>query len=659
MRRSLTILLLAAVACTGGGSGQTPGPELVRGVVTAVGSVTIAGTEYDTSDAELDLGPDTTELARGMKVTLEGVEHPGGVTGSASRVTYRPELRGPVEADPIVSGPERREFSILGQTVVIDRAETVFDGVAFDGVNGIGMGDVLEVSGLRDGYGAILATRVVSSTTPGVWLRGAVANLDTVGGSFEISGVEVDFDGATDLSGVPGGELANGDFVDVSGMVTAPDTVAADVIAIDAPALEGSGQNARIEGLVSELRGVNDFLVGGQPVNASALGVSFDPDLSLLHEGARVEVEGTLDKDGKVVARQVSQRDPNVRIQAAIAASEDVDPTARTLQLLGDIGVDVPRSARLVSSDPDFTNLGYLVVGDFLEVRGVAASGRVRATRVELLDASGSAKLTGPVVAFDSTGGTFTILGLQIPLLPTADDPDSETTYEAFPHDPALDERGDLFAYLSPGGRFLRVEDDADTDDDPTTLDDAGQVGPEQSIPVVIAAEVADGALDPAAPNRLTLLDGIVVQATFATSFTTCDAIPAFKEIGDLSAGDFVEVRGERRFGGIVRANSIQCLDPPRDMLDPPRNVRLRGRVETVAVGSAFTILGTAIATDASTTQFDAFPFDGSPGDTSESAFYDFLANHPTAVLDVTDEHDGDDTMIDLADTVTLSDYGD
>lgn len=634
MRRSLTMLLLAAVACTGGSrSGQTAGPEVVRGVTTAVGSVTVLGTEFDTSDAELD--PDTLVPAPGMKVTLEGVRDPGGETGSASRVVYRPDLRGPVEADPIVSGPERKELSILGQTVVIDRADTVFDGgVDFDSV---AKDDVLEVSGLRDGYDAVLATRVVVPTTSGVWLRGAVASLDTPGGTFEISGVEVDFDGTTDLSGVPGGALADGDFVDVSGVftATAPDVVAASAIAVDAPALQGSQGIVRIEGLVSELRSLGDFLVGGQPVFAANLGVRFDPDASIVTEGAYLEVEGSLD-NGVVVARQVTRRSPDVRIEAEIAETADVDLAARTLQLLGDIGVDVLPSARLVG----IASLADLGAGNFVGVRGVAIGGRVRATRVELLAASGSGKtvqLRGPVSEFDSANGTFTILGLQIPLVPG-------TVYEAFPHNPTLDGRGDLFAFLGLGGASLHVVDE-DDDSDATTLDGAGRVGPERSIPVVIAAEVADGAVDGAA-SRLTLLGGIVVKATFATGFGSCDAIQAFNEVKDLVAGDVVEVRGARRFGGIVRAVSIQCFDAPRD-------VRLRGRVEATDGSSEFTILGTVVPTGLST-QFESFP-----GVTSESDFYAFLSGHPTAVIDVVDQHDGDDTMIDVADTVTLSDYGD
>ena len=187
------------------------------GRVTAIGSVTVNGVRFTTTEAAVSIdGPPATETALkvGMVVTVQGQLLPDG-TATANSVDARTEVKG------IVTGVDSaaRAFTVLGQRIRTDQL-TVFAGGTFDTL----LNQYVEVSGFRGAPGDLLATRVEISATvaPGAPLEvtGTVAAFDPAAKTFAIGTQVVDFSQLGSAFLPPG--LANGAVADVRGTMVAP-----------------------------------------------------------------------------------------------------------------------------------------------------------------------------------------------------------------------------------------------------------------------------------------------------------------------------------------------------------------------------------------------------------------------------------------------------
>ena len=310
MKRFFTWLLLAMLApsCGGGGIGGTG-----IGTVSGFGSVFVNGIEWFTEGAEVIVGGESAteaDLRLGMLIRVDGKYRKDGTTGVARSVVFESAVQGPVDAVTATSATTN-EVEILGRTVVLEQGYTVFDdsdpGFGFGSV---AVGDVLAVSGHVAGDGAILATwvRRLGTLVLGeteVEFEGVISGY-AGGTSFEIGPVAVEIDAYTDLTGLPGG-LANGLAVEVEGVIFAPGAVLAVAVELeDGPV--GDTKKLTLEGLVSDVADLGDFLVAGQPVDASSATFS-PPDPSFIAEGALVEVEGPV-VGGVLVAQEVQLEAP-------------------------------------------------------------------------------------------------------------------------------------------------------------------------------------------------------------------------------------------------------------------------------------------------------------------------------------------------------------
>ena len=154
-----------------------------------------------------------------------------------------------------------------------------------------------------------------------------------------------------------------------------------------------------------------------------------------------------------------------------------------------------------------------------------------------------------------------------------------------------------------------------------------------------VHAEIANAA-DINAANGTVRLLGILIRTDAATQFED-DLLgnPNFG-IGGMVAGDFLEVRGvEDGVGGVI------ATEVSRDSAD---DVRLRGSVsaiDSVLPGRSVTILGVVVPTDASTS------FNGFPGTVNDEGEF-YAAVQAGDLLDVTDDQDGDETAIDVANEI-------
>ncbi|MGH0031044.1 MAG: DUF5666 domain-containing protein [Myxococcota bacterium] len=480
MTRPLTtfvsLLMLAALGCNGGGSssseGGIGGSGITRGVITATGSATVAGTDYDTDDADANgeiffdgVPGSQDDFGVGMNAEVTGTR--SGDTGVAERVDVDDAIEGPVASrvdlgDP--ANPHEADLTILDQTVRIEDGFTVFfDPMDPDfGFADVVAGDVVEVYGFRDGSGTITATRLeyvtnlVDTPNPDVELKGTVTNLADmdVPPTFELGAILVEYDAG-------GFVPMDGDFVEVQGVLADATTVDATMgeVELEEPDA-GDVDDYEVEGIVSDFVSLADFLVDGQPVDAVSGFALFDPsDTGFVQDGARVEVEGTLE-DGVVIAQSVTLRGGEILIAAEIDSVADPDFT-----LLG-IEVETDGSTRF-EDDDDCDELADLLAGDFVTVNGILSGNQVVATEIECEDDGEDVRLRGRVESFDGPGHTFTILGVVIPT-------DGGTEFDDFPS-PGVDDETDFYAFLvtSPTA-LLEVEDD--DDGDATSIDVADEV---------------------------------------------------------------------------------------------------------------------------------------------------------------------------------------
>ena len=423
--RAASVLLVVSLigmglsGCSSGGGGDSAAgatSAASEGPIAGFGSVIMNGVRWNTDSASFEINGQPgsqDDLGVGMIVRVEGERFSDG-TARADRVIFESRLRGPIRLIEVL-GPDARALEVLGIRAVVSRADTRFDGIDIDS---LALDTMVDLSGFVNGDGDLEVTHLRSRSGPvvnltEVKLYGTVSGL--AGGSFMIGTSEVLFDETTLVDDFGPGGLRDGIEVRVEGILLVNDGIRA--TEIETPRRERDDRFAQteIQGVVTDFASQSDFLVSGQPVDASS--ATFEPnDQALLIEGVRVEVEGPINSNGVLIAEKLKFRSNRVRIHAEVASDDDVDVAAGRVWMLG-IPVDLEPSTRIRDQRDGVVgfDLSDVHAGDFLEIRGIARSdGRVVATRFER-DEHDDLHLRGPVDLIDEPGRMFTILGVEIP----------------------------------------------------------------------------------------------------------------------------------------------------------------------------------------------------------------------------------------------------
>jgi len=295
-----------------GGTGISQGPITA---FTASGSVSVNGVEFSTNGTVIMKNgiPSTQgDLGLGMIVTVQGTFDSDGIHGTANQLDFNDNLEGPIQSigsDTLV---------VMGQTVKVDT------GTHYDVVTGFGdlqIGYVIEVSGLPQADGTILATYIElksTSYTPGeeIEIKGIISGLNTSAQTFDIvvnssspTSLTVYYNGAT-LENLPSG-LKDGILVEVmstSGFNNIGQLIAGKVEGLSAKISGSEGTRVELEGFISQFDPLNpnNFDVNGQPVSTTNSTVYENGTSSNLGNNVRVEVEGTLDANGVLIASKIS-----------------------------------------------------------------------------------------------------------------------------------------------------------------------------------------------------------------------------------------------------------------------------------------------------------------------------------------------------------------
>jgi hypothetical protein len=434
----IVLSLLVSTGCGSAGSGGSGGGSVAGGIggtgavaqgeITGFGSIFVNGIEFATDGSTFDVDDDSVategDLALGMVVTVIGTINNDGVTGTANSITYDDDVEGPVGNIPLEDADGiTKTFTVFGITVVVNKGTTVFSGSG--GYDSIKQNDLIEVSGFFNEVGSLVATRVENEgelifDISEVEIKGTVFGFIGTN-TFTVNGITVFFDGATDLSDMPVG-IANGQFVEVKGVLDDTYTISATRIELEDEGLEDTGDKVSIEGFVSEFNNVGNFKVSGKQVNAAA--AVFEPS-SLggnIANGDKVEVEGPVN-GGVLQAVRVEQRGGNVRISAVVNSRNAAAGTVTLIVVSGQpvLTINTNSQTQLEDDrdDAEPFSVAGINAGDYLEVGGfIDGGGNIVASKIKR-DELDRIELRGPVdgpplTEGDEGSGKVSILGVTI-----------------------------------------------------------------------------------------------------------------------------------------------------------------------------------------------------------------------------------------------------
>lgn len=430
---ALMIFTLLLTACGGGGGGgQVAGISgtgiTASGTVSGFGSVIVNGVEFlingntqITVDGQL---ASEADLRVGQVVTVTGTRQTE-TQATADTVIADRLLDGPIEA----IDEANQEITALDQTVIVNEG-TVLPGSA--GFNDLNEMNLIAVHGFVNANGEIVATWIQRASETFVYdgatstdLEGAVSGLAPAQMRFNIDGLIVDFTNA--MPDESAGALADGTRVEVFGsQTTASGVFTADSVRVINPLIGQPGRYVELEGLVTDFNGAGDFVVAGQPVNASTARQTDGTGQSLAN-GARVEVEGTINADRVLVAESFAIRPfGGTRMAATVGA---VDVANDTFMILGLQATAEPTTSYMDSSVQNLRDfrLDDLRPGDYVEVRGFReGDGDFVATRIERRNPETSARIAGTINETDLPALQFEVAGAAVRIVDPAGTPDCE-----------------------------------------------------------------------------------------------------------------------------------------------------------------------------------------------------------------------------------------
>lgn len=411
----LAILGAGLVVSCGDGNTKVAGIDgggVALGAVTGFGSVFVNGIEYRTSSAQITINgqPGTeSQLRVGQVVSIEGTIDSRRTSGDAMTVSFDDNVTGPIVSINLAAG----SLVVLGQTVRTD-GTTTFDNSSIQPAElaTLRTADIVAVSGFVDSTGAVVATRIERRSGGGVEVNGVVANLDTNMKTFQLNALIVDYSAAQLSNGAP----TSGACVEVKGDSAGFSGGVLNATRVEVKSCQqaaATGDVGEIEGLVTGFRSASDFDVAGRRVLTTGTTQFDGGSAANLALNVKVEVEGTFDTAGTLVASRVKIKQASeLRVKGTI---DSLTAASKTLMVFG-ISIATDSGTRFEddsSQNASPFNFSSLRTGDYVEVRGFA-SAAVNSMTATILERRnpGTAELRG--VAANLAPPAFTVLGVSV-----------------------------------------------------------------------------------------------------------------------------------------------------------------------------------------------------------------------------------------------------
>jgi hypothetical protein len=400
----------------GGGGGDTGGIDrggiTTSGTITGFGSVHVNGVRYQTTGATftIDDQPGAESALRvGQVVTITGTLDSNGTTGTATSVVFDDEVEGAVQSIDV--GASR--LVVLGRIVNVSPSTSFDDSIVPRTLEGLLVGDRIEVSGFVAADGSVDATRIERKSAQATSeVKGFVAGLDTVNRRFTLGSLTVSY-ATAQLADFPGGQPVAGDLVEAVGALDGAGVFVATRVEKESDDLDGrTDDRAEIEGLVTRFVSAADFSVAGQRVTTTGGTVYEGGTAASLVLDANVEVEGRFDAAGTVVASKVQfRRESEAEFEGR---AEVVNVSGNTFVVLGTT-FRVDALTRFEDhSDLEIAqfSLANIAVGDFLEVDAYRDGANYVAIKVERDDTSNEAQVEG--IAQNVSPPSMTVAGVAV-----------------------------------------------------------------------------------------------------------------------------------------------------------------------------------------------------------------------------------------------------
>ena len=434
-----TLVAVFLASCSGNLVGTTE-PVALAGVVASDG--TLAGMTLDLTSAQVTKNGDPTQssLKPGMVVEVRGQAQGSQVWVEAADIQI--ELKGQIEAIDPAAGT----LTVLGTPVRVDALTRIEeeDGTSL-ALADLKVGDFVEVSGVREADGTVLATYIEKKLEAEAYVEAKGFACELQAGTFALwssancanaafdTGISVNYASAA-LEGTP----AEGARVEVKGSLDgSTHTLFATKVEFKGRYGGKREDYAKIElyGPVANLNeAAKTFELLGYIVDYSAARVE-----GVLAEGAYVEVEGTPDANdpARVFAYKVKVKYPkgprgHAPSHEVKGRIEAVDLEAMTLTV-GGMAFYADEYTILKEDDPDRPIVfADLAVGDWVEVKYDATAqneaGAYYAVKIEKKgygdhDEGDAHELEGYVQNLDPEGRTFEVGGVPVTV-------DEATRYE-------------------------------------------------------------------------------------------------------------------------------------------------------------------------------------------------------------------------------------
>ena len=378
----------------------------------AAGLIVVNAVEYSTVGSTVTAdgrAVAASTLRVGEVVTVTGTVDAGGATGQAQEIVFDDSVQGPITQVNTALGTLR----VLGQLVRVT-GTTVFDDSTIQPAElaTLVVGDIVEVSGFREAAGGIRATHIERKPAGRAHeVTGVVSSLDSGLKRFKINALVVDYSTAVLADGAP----TNGACAEVKGTTFTSGRLVATRVESKACGVDSAtGDGGEIEALITAVRSLSDFDVAGQKVVTTATTFFLNGTAASLVLNRKVEVEGTFNANGTLVAKKVVLKlgDP-LRFLGTIDGLNAADAS---LTVFGVIIDTQPRTSYVDDSSAEAEPLNYelLRTGDYLEVRGYAGDepDTVTAVSIRRDDLRDREQLQG--VAVNVLRPNFVILGVNV-----------------------------------------------------------------------------------------------------------------------------------------------------------------------------------------------------------------------------------------------------
>ncbi|MEY2920412.1 MAG: hypothetical protein RL261_1717 [Pseudomonadota bacterium] len=419
MSRWMTVVVAALLTACGGGStsGVTAGIDrggivTATGAISGFGSVHVNGVHFVTTGATitLDDNPGTeSDLRVGQIVRIEGRIEQDGINGTATRVIFDDEVEGPVQSIDLAN----LRLVVLGRTVQVGTQTSFDDRIVPRSLEGLAVGDRIEVSGRVATTGVVEATRIERKTAQSsVEVKGTIASLDTNAKSFALSQLTVSY-ATAQLNGFASGQPANGDRVEVFGTVNGSGVLVATRVEKEGSGTAGdTDERAEYEGLVTSFVSATDFAVAGQRVTTTASTTYEGGTASSLAPDVAVEVEGRFNASGVIVATRVQfRRGSDTEFSGRV---DSVNAAGNSLVVFG-VTIRVNSLTRYEDhsgADVQRFSLASIAIGDYVDVDVYNDGSGLVATKLERDDTQGEVQLEG--TAQNVAAPNFTVGGVAV-----------------------------------------------------------------------------------------------------------------------------------------------------------------------------------------------------------------------------------------------------